>query len=228
MHKSQISKTALDRRRRVYGDSECFPLAAGKFAHVVIDLQNAFLSAGSAFAEPKINLVVPNVNKLSDAVRRAGGLNVFIRFTYDPNWTNHYVRFTPEFAGMVKESFAEGSRDHALSSNLDIHSQDLILNKTRISAFTPGTCSLDLELTNRGIDTLVVTGCFSNSCCESTIRDAVQMNYKVVFVEDGNAASSDDDHNGAIADLFTIFGCDVRTTEAIVNSLLSCATCQST
>jgi ureidoacrylate peracid hydrolase len=78
---------------------------------------------------------------------------------------------------------------------------------------------MEAELKARGIDTLIVTGCVSNCCCESTIRDAMQMNYSIVFVADGNAARNDDDHNGAVADLFGIFGCDVASAEEVIARL---------
>ncbi len=83
----------------------------------------------------------------------------------------------------------------------------------------PGTCALDAELRARRIDTMVVTGCVSNCCCESTIRDAMQMNYAIVFVADGNAARSDEDHNGAVADLYGIFGCDVLVADDVIARL---------
>ncbi len=37
------------------------------------------------------------------------------------------------------------------------------------------------------IETLIITGTATNVCCESTVRDAMQMNYKVILVADGDA-----------------------------------------
>jgi hypothetical protein len=45
----------------------------------------------------------------------------------------------------------------------------------------------------------------------------MQMNYNIVFVQDGNAAITNSDHNGAVADLFSIVGCDVCTADEVVN-----------
>ena len=65
---------------------------------------------------------------------------------------------------------------------------------------------------------MIVTGCVSNCCCESTIRDAMQMNYSMMLVADGDAARNDEDHNGAVADRY-IFGCDVLTANEVIARL---------
>jgi ureidoacrylate peracid hydrolase len=43
-------------------------------------------------------------------------------------------------------------------------------------------------LTSRGIDTLIITGCATNICCESTARDAMMLTFAdVIDVEDMTA-----------------------------------------
>ena len=113
------------------------------------------------------------------------------------------------------DAFARGAEGWQLWPTLDVESGDLIIDKTRFSAFVPGTCRLDDELRARGIDTLIVTGTLTNVCCESTARDAMQRNYKVVFVADGNAAVSDAEHNATLGNMIALFA-DVMTTSEIV------------
>jgi len=219
MHNTVIPEFALQTDRRIRGERVPLPLLGAKIAHVVVDLQVGFMAPGSV-AETPMNLeILPAVNRLSAAVRKAGGLNVFLRYTYDPGWTGFFGRFAPGAVEPMKAAFAAGAEQHALWPDLDVQPQDLILDKTRFSAMIPGTCSLDGELRARGIDTLIVTGCVSNCCCESTVRDAMQMNYAIVFVADGNAARTDDDHNGTVADLYGIFGCDVSTADEVIARL---------
>jgi ureidoacrylate peracid hydrolase len=55
-------------------------------------------------------------------------------------------------------------------------------------------------------------------CCESTARDAMQMNYKVIFVADGNAALSDAEHNATLNNMVALFA-DVMTTEEAIGAL---------
>ena len=146
-------------------------------------------------------------------------MNVFLRFTYDPAWTVRYRRLTPEFSKWMQDTFTEGSEGHALCPQLNLQPGDLTLNKTRLSALTPGTCDLEAVLRGRGVDTLIVTGCFSNACCESTVRDAMQLNYNVVFVADANVTVSDAAHNAAVEDLYCIFGCDVCASAEVIRRL---------
>jgi nicotinamidase-related amidase len=97
---------------------------------------------------------------------------------------------------------------------LDIQPEDWIVPKTRWSAFIPDTCDLDSLLRKKGIKTLIVTGTTTNICCESTMRDAMQMGYNVLFVQDGNATRGDTVHNASLANML-LFGDVVTADEAI-------------
>ncbi len=87
--------------------------------------------------------------------------------------------------------------------------------KRRFGAFVPGSSDLHEILQARGIDSLIITGTVTNVCCESTARDAMMMNYKVVFVSDGNAAFTDEEHNASLASLAVLFA-DVASTDETV------------
>jgi ureidoacrylate peracid hydrolase len=99
-----------------------------------------------------------------------------------------------------------------------VRKDDLIVDKTRFGAFVPGSSDLHDILQARGIDTLIITGTATNVCCESTARDAMQMNYKVIFVADANATLSDAEHNATLNNMVTLFA-DVMTTEELVGFL---------
>ena len=92
---------------------------------------------------------------------------------------------------------------------------DIYVDKTRFGAFVPGASRLHETLQARGIDTLIVTGTLTNCCCESTARDAMQMNYKLIFVTDANAALSDTAHNATLDNMCMIFA-DVRPTSEVL------------
>jgi ureidoacrylate peracid hydrolase len=219
MHDTVIPEFALQTDRRIRGERRPLPLIGPRTAHVIVDLQVGFMAPGSV-AETPMNLqILPKVDAISAAVRAAGGTNIFLRFTYDPGWTGFFGRFEAGAVEPMRAAFTAGAEQHALWPGMDVQPGDLVLDKTRFSALIPGTCDMEAELKARGIDTLIVTGCVSNCCCESTIRDAMQMNYSIVFVADGNAARNDDDHNGAVADLFGIFGCDVASAEEVIARL---------
>jgi nicotinamidase-related amidase len=95
---------------------------------------------------------------------------------------------------------------------------DLVVEKNRFSAFIQGSSSLDEQLRAAGIDTVIVTGTVTNTCCESTARDAMMLNYKTVFVSDANACRTDEEHNASLGNIMRIFG-DVATTDEVIGRL---------
>ena len=191
-------------------------------AHVVIDMQNGFMEPGAAVETPMAREIVPNINAIARAVRDAGGTNVFIRFATPvdalDSWSTFYARLPADRRKQHQEAFAPGAHGWELWPELDVRDADLIVDKQRFGAFIPGTCDLHDILQARGIDTVIITGTLSNVCCESTARDAMQLNYNVIFVADGNAARTDADHNNTLNTMCAMFA-DVMTTEEVVAAL---------
>lgn len=225
MHVSRISPDILEAsRRRRGGDHIFLDLDPRRTAHLVIDLQNGFMREGAPAWVPNAARIVPNVNMISRTLRAAGGYNVFLRFTCDDHesrsWSVVDQYLTKERRDVFRQAFLRGSEDWKLSDALDRADGDLILDKTRYSAFIQDTCSLHAALVARGVDTIIITGTMSNCCCESTARDGMQLNYRVVFVEDANAALSDELHNGTLNNMASLFA-DVMPTELVVRQLAS-------
>ncbi|HUC50065.1 MAG TPA: isochorismatase family cysteine hydrolase [Xanthobacteraceae bacterium] len=196
---------------------------AGKTAHVVVDLQNGFMEPGATVELPVARDIVPNVNTICKAVRAARGINVFVRYLVDDEtqvkWSSWFNDFaSPGRRKAMIETFSKTAHGFALWPGLDVQAEDLIVDKTRFGAFVPGSSNLHEVLQTRGIDTLIITGTATNVCCESTARDAMQMNYKVIFVADGNAALTDAEHNATLNNMVTLFA-DVMTTEQVVGVL---------
>jgi ureidoacrylate peracid hydrolase len=69
-----------------------------------------------------------------------------------------------------------------------------------------------------GIETLLVTGVATSTCCESTARDAAMWGYRTVMVADGNADQTDALHNHTLGKFLVTFG-DVQTTDDLVAKL---------
>ena len=51
-----------------------------------------------------------------------------------------------------------------------------------------GSTSFEERLRQRGVETVLIAGCTTNICCESTARDAMQRNFGVVVLADACAA----------------------------------------
>lgn len=223
MHASHVPPEILARVAAIRGNDEPIALAPARTAHLIVDLQVGFMAPGAMVETPVARDIVPNVNRLCQAVRAAGGLNVFLRFAVDLDEPNHwgpmYDRMSPETLEAFVAVFGVGAAQYQLWPELEVTPEDLIVDKTRFSAFIPGTCDLHDILTARGIDTIIVTGTVTNCCCESTTRDAMQLGYKALFVADGNASTDDAAHNATLANMAGLFFADVVTADEAIARL---------
>ena len=224
MHKIEMSPDVLARIPGLRDGLHMFGnIVPSRTAHIIVDLQNGFMERGATVELPVAREIVPNVNKICEAVRDVGGVNVFIRYLIDEetqvNWSSRFQDFTsPQRRKAMIETFGKDCHGFALWPGLDVQSPDLIVDKTRFGAFVPGSSKLHEILQARGIDTLIITGTATNVCCESTARDAMQMNYRVIFIADGNAALTDEEHNATLNNMVTLFA-DVMTTKEVVGFL---------
>jgi ureidoacrylate peracid hydrolase len=224
MHKIEINPELVARLTQERGGKfHLFDdIDPARTAHVVIDMQNGFMEPGAPVEVPLAREIVPNVNAIAQAVREAGGTNIFVQFTTPTDalksWSSFYERFPQANRQAHQAAFAPGAHGRELWSKLDVRQGDLRVNKGRFGAFIPNTCDLHEILQEKNIDTLIITGTVTNCCCESTARDAMQLNYKVIFVSDGNAAMSDAEHNATLNNMCALFA-DVMSTAEVVAAL---------
>ena len=222
MHQPSIAADVVRRVTERRGRLRIFDtIDPSRTAHVVVDLQNGFMAPGAVAEIGTAREIVPNVNRISAALRAAGGLVVYIQNTIDAatlrGWTTYFQHFcTPARRARMIEAFAPGSFGQALWPELAVLPQDLRVPKRRFGAFVPGASDLHAILQDRGIDTLIITGTASQVCCESTARDAMMLNYKVFFVSDGNATFTDAEHNATLSAMAHTF-CDVVDTTTLVD-----------
>ena len=224
MHKIAIPQSITDRviarrgREHIHDD-----LDPAKTALVVVDMQNAFMLPGVAHSLClEAQEIVPNINKLAQAVRETGGAVVWIQTAYTDetkkSWSVYYDISKPEQNQKRAEALAPGSKGYELWETLDARKDDIFVEKKRFSAFIQGSSNLAEVLRARGIDTILVTGTVTNVCCKSTARDAMMCNFKTVMVADGNAAVTDDDHNNSLCAFYLTFG-DVMSTDMLIGLL---------
>ena len=224
MHNAAIHPEVVRRVTERRGGLRVFEsIVSERTAHIVVDLQNGFMAPGQIAEIATARDIVPNVNRISQAVRQAGGIVVYIQNTFDEiavrTWSTFFDHFcSPERRARMIAAFSPGAEGHALWPGLEVLAQDLKVRKRRFGAFAPGASDLHEILQARGIDTLIVTGTASQVCCESTARDAMMLNYKVFFIADGNATFTDAEHNATLSAMAHTF-CDVVDTETIVGLL---------
>ena len=206
------------------GSEHCFAdLDPAKTALVVIDLQHAFMTDGVGHAVcPAARDIVPAVNRLAAAVRRAGGGVFWVQMTHDARcldqWSVAFAMNTPAARDKRIAALSEGGLGHRLWPDLDVRAADEIVKKYRYSGFLPGTSELPERLRARGLDTVLITGTVTNVCCESSARDANMTNFRTIMVSDGNAAMSQAEHDASLTAFYATFG-DVMDTDMIIAAL---------
>lgn len=199
-------------------------------ALIVIDLQNSFarrdrgvfkrladagLAAEADYAISRIErTVVPNVARLADAFRAEGAPVVFLRSaSLRGDGSDQTARHRGQ--GLVCPAW---SADAQILDELDVQPDEFLLTKTGSGCFT--STSLDHLLRNMKIDTVVLTGMWTNSCVETTARHAGDLDYNVVLVDDACVAMTPENHEWALRYLGNNFAL-VRSTEEALSVLSS-------
>ena len=174
-------------------------VSADETALVVIDMQNAYASEGGYVDLAGFDIkgaagTIGQIAKVLETARAAGVQIVYLQNGWDPdyveaggpgspNWHKSNalktMRARPELHGKL---LAKGGWDYALVDALKPKERDIVLPKTRYSAFF--NSQLDSTLRARGIRTIVFVGIATNVCVESTLRDGFHLEYFGVMLED--------------------------------------------
>lgn len=210
VHAWRIAEREYDRQEQRRGRRHAYErIDAARTALVVIDMVPFFVG------QPGFRTgIVDNIERLATSLRAAGG---------SVAWVLPGAELSPiadEFYGSeVSEMFRRCGGQGPLAGRLwpafTVQPGDLLVEKSAPSAFFPGRSPLPHLLSDRGIETVVITGTVTNVCCESSARDAATLGYRVVFVADGTATGDDAVHNATLHTVYRSFG-DVRPTIEVV------------
>ncbi|HLH24229.1 MAG TPA: isochorismatase family cysteine hydrolase [Chloroflexota bacterium] len=189
-------------------------------ALLVVDMQNDYCAPGGASDQNGRDLtmiqgIVPALRDLVEAARAAGLLIVWAKYTLGPGSAGlagpEILRRGQNFKGA--DATVKGTWGHEIIADLPYRpDEDLVVEKRRVSAFI-GT-DLDTCLRGQGIKTLVVTGVMTQTCVETTVRDAMCYDYYVAVVDDCCASGALAQHETSIRNMATF----LRYDEAITTS----------
>jgi ureidoacrylate peracid hydrolase len=176
-----------------------------KTAVLVIDMQNDFGSKGGMFdragmdIEP-IRKVVPAISRALAAARAARIPVVYIAMGHNRDLSDagpvdapHQIKHAPHRLGETIKA-PDGSEGRILTKdtwNTRIVEElapmpgDFVVSKHRYSGFYD--TKLDETLKSVGAKYLIVTGCTTSVCVESTIRDAMYRDYSCILLKDCTA-----------------------------------------
>lgn len=179
-----------------------FMLDTQSTAVIVVDMQNDFGSPGGMLHRAGIDItgvqraVAPMARTLA-AVRRAGMPIIYFKMGYLPdlsdlggdgsvNRTRHLAlgvgRHMQAPDGRNSRILVRDTWNTDIVAGLEPQAKDTVLYKTRFSGFY-GT-GLHERLSGMGIRQLIVIGCTTSNCVESTVRDAMFRDYRCLLLED--------------------------------------------
>jgi ureidoacrylate peracid hydrolase len=210
-----------------------------KSAVIVVDMQNAFASPRGMLDIAGLdisgaNRVIHAVRAVLDAARAAHISIIYLQMGYkpdlsnaggpnSPNWHKELamslMHSRPQLKGKI---LTEGTWDFAIVDELAPQPGDIVVVKTRYSGFAGTT--LDSLLRTRGIQFLFFAGIATNVCVESTLRDALFLDYWPILLADGAMpAGSASQHEATLFNVESFFGWTMQSAELLKNLKLRAA-----
>jgi nicotinamidase-related amidase len=163
-------------------------------ALVVVDMQNDFVDARGSLCVSSARATVPAIARLLDFAR-TNDLTV----AYTQDW---HRPGDPEFALWGAHAVA-GTWGAEIVPELAPDAGDLVIRKLRYDAFY-GT-SLDHELRQRDIRTLIVTGTVSNICVLHTAGSAALRWLEIIVPIDAVSALTEFDQQAALRQIAFLY-----------------------
>lgn len=182
-----------------------------KTALLVIDMQRDFLDPGGYAAAAGLDVAalrrpIPAIRRLLDAARQAGILVVHTREGHRPDLSDcppaKLERSRAAGAGIgtagpLGRLLVRGEPGHDIVAELCPEPGEPVVDKPGYGAFH-GT-DLDVILTSRAIERLVIAGVTTEVCVHSTLREAVDRGYRCILAGDACASADPDLHRAALA-----------------------------
>jgi ureidoacrylate peracid hydrolase len=198
-------------------------------AVIVVDMQNDFGAKGGLFERAGLDIsmiqkAVGPTAKVLTAARSIGMPIIYLKMGFRPDLSDLGAPESPNrvrhlLFGVGKAVRAPDGTDSRLLirdtwntevvSELKPQPQDIVVYKHRFSGFYQ--TDLDIILRQRDVRYLIVTGCTTSVCVESTVRDAMFRDYSCVLLADCMGEPIGDDlprsnHEASLLVMQTLFG----------------------
>ena len=171
-------------------------------ALLVIDAQRVYTTTGGELYCKDAGKTVAHINQLIERFRAKKEPVIFIRHVHKRDGSDLGRMF--DFAGPAEDfGFKENSDEVTYDEKLAVPAKPDEIVKCRYSSFA-GT-GLHEKLKKMDVTRVVVTGFMTNFCCDTTARDAHDLDYYVDFILDatgtpGTAKMDQDQVRDAVGD----------------------------
>lgn len=166
----------------------------------VIDMLNDFLRQdGALYCGDTSRKIIPFVKEKIEKFHKSGNLVVFICDSHDPD--------DLEFK-MFPKHCLKGTEGAQIIDDLPVDEKDVIIRKTRYSAFY--NTRLDEVLEEHNIDEAHVVGVCTSICVMDTVGDLRNRDYKVIVYRDGVADFDPNAHQFSLERMRKTYGAEIR------------------
>jgi gluconolactonase len=181
---------------------EVLQLDPKRSALIIQDLQNDVIIEGGAFADSgapahaTAQNVVGNVADLAAACRAAGVPVIHVWYLVEQGAVG-LRQNAPLFQGVKQaDALVRGTWGAAPAEGLEPQDGDHVVEKMRMNGFFE--TRLDILLRGLGVDTIIVSGAWTNMSIEHTARHGADAGYEVVVPSDGTSTTGDEWQNAAL------------------------------
>lgn len=150
---------------------------------------------------PAADALIMKTNAAIDIVRRYGSYVGFTRVAIGDAGYRFIPSTNKEFSALAQDRrFQDGTREVELHPALAVQPGDMIVQATRLSAFS--TTDLDEQLTNLGVTTLIIAGVDTTGVVLSTVREAADRDYRLIVLSDCTADPDVEAHDLLMSRIF--------------------------
>lgn len=217
-------KQTPTRRVTIDAKPERIAMDTAKTAVIVVDMQNDFGSEGGMFQRAGrdlslIQAAVAPTARVLDAARREGIKIIYFKMAFKPDLSdvgsadsvNRRVHLKLGAGQTVRAPNGTQSRilirdtwNSDILTELTPKGGDVVLYKTRFGAFYE--TKLDSILKQVGVKYLILTGCATSTCVESTVREAMFRDYLPIVLADCTGDLNKNIHESALSRIERLFG----------------------
>lgn len=177
-------------------------LKGNKHALVIIDMLNDFIDEKGALLCENGKQIVPKIREAINFCHENNIQVIHVQEAHRENDADFRVRPVHAIKGTWGSQFVPELEPEEEKG-------DYVVQKRRHSAFS--YTDFDLFLREEQIDTVVLTGVWTNVCVRSTASDALYHGYNIIALSDGTASKDEDMHRSGLRDM-DLFG-EIMTTD---------------
>lgn len=197
-----------------------FHLDPEKAALVIIDMQNFSCAPSQGAAMTDIGKVTAGINELAGCCRTVNVPVIWVRHNVTAGSAGNDAGLYAVFHEKthLKELYNKGKGTDIFPGMHFDPLADHVVFKNRYSAFLSDPPELRRKLEQLKRTQLIVAGIAANVCVESTVRDAMQLDYAVALAADGIATFDQALLKSTLKNTMLFFG-DVLTMQEIMDRL---------